>query len=311
MSCNWMRRALLALVSASTLLVAACGSGTIESQLQPSRIVSFGDGMSALGATGSGRYTVNDGSVNIWTLELASRFGVPLTTSYAVGNARVSSKPDAAGVTATLTVAEQIDAFLAAGPIGANDLLIINAGTADIIAEMAQVRATAQTSAQMIANAGQAGRELAAQVRRLVDAGAKHVTVSGPYHLGRSPWAASINQSSLLTEASNKFNEELLVELVDEGANVLYVDVALLFNLMIGTPEAYDMTNATSAVCTSVDPGPGIGTGTNQVNSSLCTPSTVSTSDYNRFMFADMVYVTPHAQRKLGEHAYDKIRGRW
>lgn len=311
MSCHWMRRALLALASASTLLLAACGSGTIESQLQPSRIVSFGDGMSALGATGSDRYTVNDGSVNTWTLELASRFGVPLATSYAAGNARVSSKPDAAGVAATLTVAEQIDAFLATGAIGASDLLVVNAGTADIIAQMAQVTAGAQTSTQMIANAGQAGRQLAAQVQRLVDAGAKHVAVSGPYHLGRSPWAAAIGQGGLLTEASNKFNEELLVGMVDLGANVLYVDAALLFNLMIGTPEAYDLTNATSAVCTSVDPGPGIGTGANQVNSSLCTPSTVSTSDYNRFMFADTVYVTPHAQRKLGEHAYDKIRGRW
>lgn len=311
MSRHWMRRALLALASASTLLLAACGSGTIESQLRPSRIVAFGDGMSALGATGSDRHTVNDGSVNIWTLELASRFGVPLTTSYAAGNARVSRKPDAAGVAATLTVAEQIDAFLASGAIGANDLLVINAGTADIIAEMAQVTSTAQTSTQMIANAGQAGRELAAQVRRLVDAGAKHVTVSGPYHLGRSPWAAAIGQGSQLTEASNKFNEELLVAMVEMGAEVLYVDAALLFNLMIGTPEAYDMTNATRAVCTSVDPGPGIGIGANQVNSALCTPGTVSTSDYNRFMFADMVYVTPHAQRKLGEHAYDKIRGRW
>src|SRR5687768_6410662 len=72
MSRNWMRRGLLALASAFTLLVAACGSGTIESRLQPSRIVAFGDSMSALG-NGSDRYTVNDGSSNNWTLELAAR----------------------------------------------------------------------------------------------------------------------------------------------------------------------------------------------------------------------------------------------
>ena len=233
MSRNWMRRGLLALASALTLLVAACGSGTIESRLQPSRIVSFGDSMSALG-NGSDRYTVNDGSSNNWTLELAARFGVPLTASFATGNARVNSTwPAATGVTAASTVKEQIDAFLASGTIGANDVLIINAGTADIIAEMAEVTSGAQTGTQMIADAGQAGRELAAQVRRLVDAGAKHVAVSGPYHLGRSPWAASIGQTGLLTTASNKFNEELLVAMVDQGANVLYVDAALLFNLMI------------------------------------------------------------------------------
>ena len=47
------------------------------------------------------------------------------------------------------------------------------------------------------------------------------------------------------------------------------------------------------------------------MNSSLCTPSTLLNTDYNRFMFADQVYVTPHVQRKLGEHAFDKIRNRW
>ena len=70
MSSHWMRRALLALASVSALLTAACGSGTIESQLQPSRIVVFGDGFSDLGQGGT-RYTVNDGGINIWTQQVA------------------------------------------------------------------------------------------------------------------------------------------------------------------------------------------------------------------------------------------------
>lgn len=317
MSCNWKRRVLLALASASALLVAACGSGTIESQLQPSRVVAFGDGMSDLGQTGS-RYTVNDGSVNVWTQDTASRFGVSLAAtaaggnSFATGNARVIRKPDAAGNTATPTVAEQIDAFLAAGRIGANDLVIVSGGTADIVAEMALVTAGTQTSAQMIANVGQAGRDLAAQVRRLVQAGGTHVVLSGPYNLGRSPWAAAIGQQSLLTQASTKFNEELLVALVDQGANVLYVDAALFFNLMEANPTGYDLTNTSNAVCTSVDPGPGIGIGNGQVNSALCTTATLLPgADYTRFLFADAVYPTPQGHRKFGQYAFDKIRSRW
>jgi outer membrane lipase/esterase len=317
MSCNWKRRVLLALASASVLLVAACGSGTIESQLQPSRVVAFGDGMSDLGQTGS-RYTVNDGSVNVWTQDTASRFGVPLAAttaggnSFATGNARVNSKPDAAGSTATLTVKEQVDAFLAAGAIGANDLIIVNGGTADIIAEMARVTAGTQTSTQMLANIGQAGRDLAAQVRRLVQAGAKHVVVAGPYNLGRSPWAATIGQGGFLTQASTRFNEEMLVAIVDLGANVLYVDAALFFNLMESNPTGYDLTNASDAVCTSVDPGPGIGIGTGQVNSALCTTATLLPgANYARFLFADAVYPTPQGHRKFGEYAFDKIRSRW
>lgn len=316
MSCHWKRRALLALASASALLLAACGSGTIESQLQPSRVVSFGDGMSDLGQAGS-RYTVNDGSANIWTQDMASRFGRPLVASaaggnsYATGNARVISKPDAAGSSATPTVKEQIDTFLAIGAIGANDLVLVNGGTADIIAEMAQVTAGAQTSEQMIADVGQAGRDLAAQVRRLVQAGGKHVVVVGSYNLGRSPWAAAIGQGGLLTQASTKFNEEMLVALVDQGANVLYVDAALFFNLVTGNPGSYDVVNVTEGVCTSVDPGPGIGIGSGQVNSALCTTATLRATNYNQFLFADAVYFSPEGQRKFGQYAFDRIRSRW
>ena len=316
MSCNWIRRALL-LACASLVLLAGCGAGTIESQLNPSRIVVFGDGMSDLGQSGS-RYTVNDGSFNIWTLQLAASFGLPLSTassggtSYATGNARVTGKPDAAGNSATPTVQEQVTTFLATGPIGANDLLVVNAGTSDIITEMAKVTSAAQTSSQMIANAGQAGRDLAAQVRRLVDTGASHVMVVGPFHLGKTPWATAIGQADLLTQASGKFNEELLVSLVDLGAKVLYVDAAFFFNIMVASPVSYSLTNSIDPVCTSVDPGPGIGIGAGQINSALCTTATLLTgADQNLYMFADRVYLGPQAHRKFGENAYTKIRSRW
>jgi outer membrane lipase/esterase len=317
MSCNWMRRALLALVSVAALLIAACGSGTIESQLNPSRIVVFGDSFSDLGQTGS-RYTVNDGSINIWTQQVASSFGVSLATvnaggtSYATGNARVNAKPDAAGNTATPTVKEQIDTFLATGVIGSNDLVIVNGGIADIVAEMAKVAAGAQTSDQMLANVRQAGRDLAAQVRRLVQAGGTHVVVVGPFHLGKTPWAIATGQVDLLTEASSRFNDELLIAIVHLGANVLYVDAALHFNLVVGTPTAYELTNATDLVCTSIDPGPGIGTGAGQVNSALCNAGTVAAgADYNRFLFADRIYPAPQGHRKFGEYAHTRIRARW
>jgi outer membrane lipase/esterase len=317
MSSHWMRRALLALASASALLVVACGSGTIESQLQPSRIVAFGDGFSDLGQGGS-RYTVNDASINIWIQEVATSFGLGLTpvsaggTSYATGNARILGKPDAAGNSATPTVKEQIDSFMAGGAIGANDLLVINGGTGDLVAEAAKAISGAQTSDQMVTNVKQAGRDLGAQVRRLVQAGAAHVVVVGPYDLGKSPWATATGQASLLSEASARFNEQLLLSIVDLGANVLYVDAALLFNLMAAGPAGYDLSNVTDVVCTSVDPGPGIGTGSGQVNSALCNTSTLAAgSDYTHYLFADRIYPTPQGHRKFGDYAYERIRARW
>lgn len=317
MSRNWMRRALLAAACASAALMAACGSGTTESALVPSRFVAFGDGFSDLGEGGS-RYTINDGSANVWSQYMANLFGQNLTTaasgglSYARGNARITLKPDAAGASATPTVTEQVDRFLAGNTIGTNDVLIVSGGFSDIIVQMAAVRAGTQTPAQMIANVRQAGREQAAQVRRLVTAGAKYVVVVGPYNLARTPWSTAIGQGELLLEATSRFNEDLLVNLADLGSSVLYVDAAFHFNLMTSSPGAYNLTDATSVMCTSADPGPGIGIGVGQVNSARCTTNTIVAGfDYTRHIYADPVYPTPQAHRLFGEYAYNRVRARW
>ncbi len=68
------------------------------------------------------RYTVNDGSVNNWTLQVASGYGKTLTASsaggksYAAGNARIVAKPDAAGSNTTLTVKSRSTASWPATP---------------------------------------------------------------------------------------------------------------------------------------------------------------------------------------------------
>ena len=94
MAANWMRRTALVAACASAALLAACGSSTTESAITPDRFIAFGDGFSDVGQKGS-RYTVNNGSVNNWTLQLASHYQKTLTPvssgglSYAQGNARI------------------------------------------------------------------------------------------------------------------------------------------------------------------------------------------------------------------------------
>lgn len=314
---NWLRRSLLLAAGALALVLTACGSGTIESQLHPARVVAFGDAFADVGQNGS-RYTVNDGSINNWTQGVASAFGLAITPvsagglSYATGNARVVAKPDAAGNNSTRTVEEQVTAFLAANTLGANDLVLVHAGTSDVIVEAMRAISGAQSTDQAIANARAAGRALGAQVRRLVQAGAQHVAVAGVYNMSKSPWAISAGQTSLLDQVSAKFNEDLLVSMVDLGANVLYIDAALQFNLATGTPAAFALTEVTTQVCTSVDAGPGIGIGTGRVNSALCTTTTiVSGADYSKYMFADAVYPTPQGQRLFADYAFSRIRARW
>ncbi len=102
MAANWMRRSFLIAACASAALVAACGSSTTESALTPDRIITFGDGFTDVGQNGA-LYTVNDGSINNWTLQIANNYGRPLAPSasggmaYARGNARVTASTDAAG----------------------------------------------------------------------------------------------------------------------------------------------------------------------------------------------------------------------
>jgi outer membrane lipase/esterase len=317
MATQWLRRAWL--LAASALLLAACGGGSIEEQLQPSRAINFGDAMGDLGnnATGS-RYTVNDGSNNNWTQYVASGYGLGLTArragglAFAVGNARITSKPDAAGDSSTPTVKEQIDSFLATDHPGENDLIMVSAGTSDMIVELEAVIEGKQSADQAKTNLTAAARALGAQVNRLVDAGAKHVVVVGPYNLGRSVWANKTGQGGLMDSASTNFINSLLISMVNLGANVLYVDAALMFNLDANSPSSVGLDNVVDAVCTTVDPGPGIGTGTNQVNSRLCTPSTVvSGSNFSRWLFADRVYPTPRGHQLLGDFALTRIRDRW
>lgn len=318
MAKHWMRRGLLAAACAgAATLLAGCGSSTTESAITPDRFIAFGDGYSDVGQTGT-RYTINDGSVNNWTQQVADRYGKPLTSvsagglSYAQGNARIAAAPDAAGNAATPTLTAQIDSFLAGHSFSPNDIVLLSGGISDLIVHMAAVQAGTLTEDAFLADARRDGQLLAAQIKRLVDAGAPHVLVSGTYNLGVTPWADAIDREDLLTRASSAFNEGLLINLNDLGEHVLYVDTAYYVNLFHTNPSANFFSNAHAPVCTSVDPGPGIGIGAGQVNSALCTPGTlVAGADASRYVFADSVYLTPAAHRQLGDFAYDRLRARW
>ena len=319
MAVNWLRRSVLAAAGISAaMLLAGCGSSTIESALKPQRLIAFGDGFSDVGQVAGARYTINDGSVNNWTLQMAASYGLALTpasaggTSYAQGNARVNVHPDAAGNASTPTVTEQIDQFLATNRFNDSDVVLMSAGVGDIVAQMAAVTAGTQTTAQMLANAKQSGRDFGAQIIRTVNAGAKYVVVAGTYNLGRSPWAKSLNKEDLLKQASSAFNEAFQISIVNQGKNVLYIDTAYYFNLVIGTPNSYSFDNAVTPLCTAVDAGPGIGLGAGQLNSALCTASTLLPgANSAKYVFADALYFTPAAQRLFGTYAYDRLHARW
>lgn len=318
MAANWMRRTALVTACATAVLLAACGSSTTESAITPSRFIAFGDATSDAGQSGAS-YTVNDGSVNNWTRYVAAQYGKELKASnqgglnYAFGNARIAATPDAAGSTATPTVKAQIDTFLASGgALQSNDVILLSAGVSDMIVGLSAVIAGTQTADAFEASARVLGKQYADQIRRLTSAGAKQVVFSGTYDLGKSLWAIEKGQVGTAEAASKAFNEALLIGLNDLGNVVLYVDLAYYVNLYTYSPGSYGFKNANTPVCTSVDAGQGIGIGSGEVNSSLCTTSTlVAGANPEDYLFADKVYFSPSAYRQFGVYAYDKLRVRW
>lgn len=305
MTGNALRRALLALTFVAAALLSSCGGSTIASALVPSRMIAFGDGMSDVGEVTGKRWTVNDGSVNVWAEQVATSYGMSLTAAdqggwgYARGGTKVAD------------IAVQIDAFLAKSSFGQNDVVMVSAGMADIRDQMDLYMAGQLPYQQLLENVDLAGRNYGAVVQRLVNAGAKHILVTGVYGLGTSPYARALNQVALMnklsydgdtcTGCSRAFNQAFLIAINKLGADVLYVDSANYFNSVYTNPGNYlgSGANADDIACTTL-------------LVTECTPDTiVAGANYNVYMFASDLYLTPTSHRLFGVQAYNNIRGRW
>ncbi len=287
---NSLRLAAALAIGASTLL-AGCGSGSTFEPLVASRVISFGDGLSDVGQTGS-KFTVNDGSVNIWVERVATSYNNTITASvtgglgFAYGGARVN--------TGANSIADQITSFLAANSIGASDLIIIDAGVSELAA---LALANASDSALSVA-ADAAGKTLAVQVRRLTAAGGKHVVIANALDLGKTPFATAQTRTAALTAATRAFNDGLKIALADVSSGVLLIDHEAYVNALYNSPGTFGTNgNVTTAAC--------IGLVT------ACTGTANVVSDYSAYLFADDRHLAPTAHRLLGDSAYSKIKARW
>ncbi len=283
-----------ALLAASALFLAACGSGSTFEPLAPTRVISLGDGLSDLGQTGS-KFTVNDGTVNIWVERVASSYGKTITAKvsgglgFAQGGARVNTGANA--------IADQITAFLAANTIGASDLLIVDAG----VAELAALAAANATDPALATAADAAGKALAAQVLRLTAAGGKHIVIANAPNLGRTPFAVAQARTAGFTAATRAFNDGLKIALANVTTDVLFIDNEAYVNTIYNSPSLLGTGgNVVLAACSTP-------------TAQTCTPTTLAAgvTNYNLHLFADDRHLGPSAHRLLGDNAYNRIKARW
>ena len=269
-------RTLKALCSVmAAAMLSACGGASstvkpltdmVTPTVANSRVIAFGDALSDAGQTGGARYTVNDnaagGSMTL-AERLAADFGFTTMTPAPAGVlAGGSAYSYAQGGATIATVGQQIDAFISAGnQLTDNDLVVITAGTQDIVNNATNYYASTITADQAKANMATAATVLVAKIYRLThEAGAKHVVVVAPFNVARTPWGLSkggtypaslatsdysfLEQLSIATEtdrSASSFGAQLSLKLGAQfpsgssGLTVLLANISNYFTLMTGT----------------------------------------------------------------------------
>jgi phospholipase/lecithinase/hemolysin len=274
-----------------------CGNGDIVDALVPNRFVVFGDGMSDVGQTGK-RFTINDGTINIWAERVASRYGktVEPQSKGGLGYARGHGAQE----TAPSSIGQQIDAFLASNSPQARDVVLLNLPMAEVLSAAEAVRSGTLTETLALQRIETAGKDLVAQVRRLVAAGLRYVVVCGVYDLGKSPFAIAKGQVGFMSAASLKLNDSFKVTAVDMGNELLFVDAAYLVNRNVEFGPTHGFLESKKPICNTPD-------------ASTCTDATlvVEVSKKPTYLFADDLHLTPVAHQQLGDYAGDQLKGRW
>ena len=304
---------------AAIALLSACGgaSSTVE-PFVATRVIAFGDGFNYVDANGAGLSTVRTGETDITIAGriAATRYGIvvkdatginPLPAnggfSYATANARVAD------------VDAQITNFLnIVGTVGKKDLIIISVGNWDVYDAVI----SGATSMDAPATA------LVASIQRLTNAGAEHVVVMPSINMARTPWArttpngkslADIQKLSITTAnlpSLSSFNvlvsTKLSAAYTQDRKPVLLLDQSSIFNNFAG----YSDTNGTtrilngSGLAITADTGfyvPVCSTPTAFAGCTLANLTAGAASvDYQSYVFADNINLTPLANRFLADN---------
>jgi outer membrane lipase/esterase len=267
---------------AGAIALALC-TGTASAQF--SGTYAFGDSLYDAGQYGS-RFTTNPGLVA--PMYVGQKFGFPVTPSftggndYAQGGALVNAPQGGLPPgTPDLSVAAQVNQFLAKGPLDRNALYQIDGGGNDIVNQFTLYATGQISSVQAQAAVAQAAIDLAAQAAKLQAAGARYIIVQTAPDAGKSPYAAQFGPAAQkgVSDLSGLFNSTLNSAIGQAHLQVIQFDLFKLMNEIIATPAAYGFVNTTGVACT--------------VGAENCTSSTLVAPNANlNYVFADLKHGT-------------------
>jgi len=283
----------------STTAIAANYSSTIF----------FGDSLSDAGTyastvqlvyPGTGKFTTNPGPV--WSEDLAATLGTQAKpavdggTNYAAGGARVSKNPGFPYTTnfiaAAPAIRDQISSYLTSngGRADANALFSVWAGANDLFA----LEDPAANTAYLADPLPQVAGELAAQIGRLKNAGARQVIVFNLPDIGATPGsiADGPSKAAITTQHTEEYNHALFTQLNAQGISVIPIDTFNLLRLLVNDPTRFGFSNSTTPACDLT-----------QVPSSLvCNSSNYAAGSDQSHVFADNDHPTTGAHRMLAQY---------
>ena len=280
-------------------LIASCGASTKIDEFFPSRIVVVGDFFSYQGTLANAyadQLTVNDGTITNWIPQLALDYNIsfdPAVSGFATPSATVADLP----------------AQLKSYKPQTGDMLVISAGMNDLLNHTLLVLNGKETPALALSTLTTLGTSYQ-QFARGQLANFSHILLLNAYDLKGSPFA-QINTPAFakaypsyagglpqfIQDLTRAFNTSIISNagMYVSGQGVRLFDVEVLY--LSADLQGYGISTAglTSAAC------PGFTAGIN------CNATTAD-PNYNSYLFADNINVTPVAQRMVGNFAYTFLR---
>ena len=308
---------------AAALLLASCGGGGQANSFTPTRIIAFGDETNVIDDTNSpgngSKYSVNatalDSTIDcfgfpLWIQTVGRAFGGIVFPQCNPGPTPVDSPPSRIRATfgaKAADIAAQIDAQSAESPIQAGDMVTVLVGVNDVLEQYAQYPSVSEPV--LTANVQAAGMEVARQVNRLADAGAK-VVISTIPDVGYSPYAYTekmahidIDRQALIIRLVSSFNTALRSNITNDGHKIGLVTMDELVESVAVNPGLDGFNDTTDGVC---DLGQSMLSPPSVLD---CTNLTlISNGNATSYLWADDRHLSAGGQLSLGNLAATRAR---
>ena len=317
-------RWLLAAALTGAGLLASCGGGGQLVPFVPTRVLAFGDDLSALEADGR-KYSINafrqvtasNGTVTedpttldclrnpLWVQEVAASYGLVYdrclgTATTATGQVLARNGHKVADFAAQIAAVQ-------GNALGEFDLALVMVGMNDILELYAQYPTVSR--ADLIAAAQARGTALGVQINQLALRGPAVVVLTVP-DIGLSPFAQGQNTSSgdptrsaLISELVRVFNDRMSLALINDGRliGLVYADDEVQKHVRFA--PGFGLVNVVAPACTTALPDCTTATLV-PANTTAGTAAATGAT----WLWADGLRLSPFAHSRLGQLAVSRAR---